>query len=126
MPRRIPPKVARQANARVHNWSKWAFWIVLGVLALAAYAVWATYYILTNRDATLIGHSVACVERPAAEYFQACNALWDGPACALESRSRMLEFYEPIDYACAKTEPPKQFRFPVSREPVEVDYAEAS
>jgi hypothetical protein len=38
----------------------------------------------------------------------------------------MMEFYEPIDYACAKTEPPKQFRFPVSREPAEVEYAEAS
>lgn len=124
--RRIPPKVARKANARVHNVSKWAFLFVLGVLALAAYSVWTTLYILTNRDATLIGHSVACTDRPAAEYFMTCNAIWDGAACMHESRSRMLEFYEPIDYACAKTEPPKQFRFPVNRDPLEVEYAEAS
>jgi hypothetical protein len=38
----------------------------------------------------------------------------------------MINWYEGIDYACAQTEPQKQFRFPVNRKPVEVEYAEAS
>ena len=126
MPRRIPPKVARKANARVHNVSKWAFWFVLSWIALLAWGVYAFIHIQTNSQATLIGKSVDCVERPAWDYFAFCAPLRDGAACTLESRSRMMEFYEPIDYACAKTEPQKQFRFPVNREPLEVEYAEAS
>ena len=124
--RRIPPKLARKANARVHNVSKWAFWFVLSWIALAAWGVYAFIHIQANKQAILIGKSVDCVERPAWDYFAFCNGLRDGAACALESRSRMMRWYETIDYACAKTEPPKQFRFPVNREPVEVDYAEAS
>jgi len=126
MPRRIPPKTARKANARVHNVSKWAFWLALAFIASLAHSVWSELRAHQNREAVLIGKSVDCVERPAWDYFAFCNGLRDGAACSLESRSRMMEFYEPIDYACAKTEPQKQFRFPVNREPVEVEYAEAS
>lgn len=124
--RRIPPKVARKANARVHNVSKWGFWLALAFIASLAHSVWSELRAFQNRDATLIGKSVNCVERPAWDYMAFCSPLHDGPACTHESRSRMINWYEGIDYACAKTEPPKQFRFPVNREPVEVDYAEAS
>ncbi len=124
--RRIPPKVARQINQRRHDWSKWAFWLALIFLASLAHSVWAELRAYQNRHAILIGASVDCIERPAWDYMAFCSPLHDGPACSHESRSRMIDWYEGIDYACAKTEPPKQFRFPVSREPVEVDYAEAS
>lgn len=126
MPRRIPPKVARKANARVHNVSKWAFWFVLSWIALAAWGVYSFIHIQANSQATLIGKSVDCVERPSFDYFAFCNGLRDGAACTLESRSRMMEFYEPIDYACAKTEPPKKFRFPVNRETETLEIAEVS
>ena len=122
--RRIPPKVARKANARVHNVSKWAFWFVLSWIALAAWGVYALVHIQMNSQATLIGKSVNCVERPAWDYMAFCSPLHDGPACTHESRSRMINWYEGIDYACAKTEPPKQFRFPVNRETETLEIAE--
>ena len=124
MPRRIPPKVARNVNAKVHNVSRWAFWVALFILALIAYAVWITLYVLSNQQAILVGKSVDCVDRPSYDYFAFCNGLRDGAACTHESRSRMMTFYEPIDYACAKSEPPKQFRFPTHREPETLEVAE--
>ena len=117
-------RIAKKAPA--HDLGKAPFYGALLFIAVVGYAVWATQHIMVNREATLIGHSVSCNDRPSFDYFAFCTPLRDGAACSLESRSRMMEFYEPIDYACAKTEPQKQFRFPVNREPVEVEYAEAS
>jgi len=102
---------------------KGVVWGILGFMALAAYAVWATANLYANRQYTALGKAVDCVERPSFEYFSFCNPQADGPACGLASQSRMMHFYEPIDYACAQFEPQRAFVFRVSdpdREPLEV------
>jgi hypothetical protein len=109
-----------------HDMGKAPFYLALLFIAVVGYAVWATQHILVNREATLIGHSVSCNDRPSFDYFAFCTPLRDGAACSLESRSRMMQWYEGIDYACAKTEPPKQFRFPVNKEPETLEIAEVS
>ncbi|NQY98949.1 MAG: hypothetical protein HRT82_17480 [Henriciella sp.] len=89
------------------------FWFALFFLALLGYAVWATVNLYVNRQYVAVGKAVECVERPSFEYFAHCNALADGPACTLASQSRMMAFYEPIDYACAQFEPSRAFVFSV-------------
>ncbi len=92
---------------------KGVVWFGIFFLALLSYAIWATAYIYSNRQNVAVGEAVRCVERPSFEYFAHCNALADGPACTLASQSRMMAFYEPIDYACAQFEPSRAFVFSV-------------
>jgi hypothetical protein len=106
--------------------TKWVPWVLLAVIASLAHSLWAELRAHQNRQAVLIGKSVDCVERPSFDYFARCNALHDGAACTHESRSRMMEFYEPIDYACAQLEPSRVFRFPVEKEPETLEVAEVS
>ena len=117
-------QIGYQRQARSHAVEvKGAFWGILGALVLIGYALWATLNIYSNRQYTALGKAVDCVERPSFEYFSFCNPQADGPACGLASQSRMMHFYEPIDYACAQFEPKRTFVFRVvdpEREPLEV------
>ena len=102
------------------------YYVALLLIALIGYSIWASQQILMNRQAVLIGKSVDCVERPSFDYFAFCNGLRDGAACTYESQSRMMRFYEPIDYACAQLEPSRVFRFPVEKEPETLEVAEVT
>lgn len=92
---------------------KGVVWFGLFFMALLAYAIWATANLYSNRQYTALGKAVQCVERPSYEYFKFCNAQADGAACMLASQSRMLQWYDPIDEACARFEPQRAFRFHV-------------
>ncbi len=118
-------QVRREEKARpkVHEW-KGAFWIVLGLFALLALLVWSLSQNVMNHRYVQLGKSVDCVERPSYEYFNFCNAKVDGAACTFASQSRMMQFYEPIDYACAQYEPQRPFIFPVNNEPETLEVAE--
>ncbi len=118
-------RVARK-GARPIDLGKAPFIFALSWLAMAAALIWCAVHITSNRQATLIGKSIDCAERPSFDYFAFCNGLRDGAACTLESRSRMMAFYEPIDYACAQLEPPRKFRFPTHTEPETLEMAEVS
>jgi hypothetical protein len=109
-----------------HDIGKAPFYLALLFIVVVGYAVWATQYILLNREAALIGHSVSCNDRPSFDYFAFCTPLRDGAACTYESQSRMMRFYEPIDYACAQLEPSRVFRFPVEKEPETLEVAEVT
>ena len=113
--RRIPPKVARNVNAKVHNFSRWAFWVALFVLALAAYAVWTTHYIYSNSPYVTIGKSVDCHTRPFPKALR-CNPRIDGIDCDVGSRNWLKEWHEPIDYACALSGPDPVFVFSTYRD----------
>ena len=93
---------------------KGAFWGILLALTLVGYSVWASLNIYSNRQYTAVGKAVECESRPSYEYFRFCSPQADGVACTLASQSRMLAFYEPIDYACAQFEPQRVFVFEVS------------
>lgn len=123
--RRIPAKVKRPKPIEL-KFGKWGFWAFLFVLVSPALIVGynGVNTALMNSHYIRLGKAVNC-DRPSFEYFAYCNALWDGPACTLEGRSRMMKFYEPIDYACAQLEPEKAFVFPVyEAEVIEVASAE--
>jgi hypothetical protein len=92
---------------------KGVVWFFLFFMALLAYAVWATASLYSNRQYTALGKAVQCVERPSYEYFKFCNGLVDGSACMLASQSRMMQWYDPIDEACAQFEPKRSFVFEV-------------
>ena len=92
---------------------KGVVWFGLFFFALLAYAIWSSAYIFSTRQSVAIGLAVDCIERPSFDYFAFCNANVDGPACTLASQSRMMQFYEPIDYACAQFEPQRAFVFKV-------------
>lgn len=92
---------------------KGVVWFGLFFMALIGYAVWSTAYIYSNRQHTLIGKAVDCVQRPSFEYFGFCSPQADGPACMYASQTRMQAFYDPIDFACAQFEPQRAFRFHV-------------
>lgn len=109
-------------RAQAHE-IKGVVWFGLFFMALLAYAVWASVYIYSNRQNIAVGQSVDCVGRVSYDYFRFCNAQVDGAACMWASQSRMLQFYEPIDYACAQFEPQRAFVFEVrdpETEPLEV------
>ena len=125
MSRRIPPKVARKVGAKVHNVSKWAFWFVLSWIALAAWGVYSSLHMYMNKEATLIGRAVDCVNRPSPMALK-CDPWVDGIACTEGSRGWLRDWHQPIDYACARFEPDRVFRFPVNRETETLEIAEVS
>ena len=93
---------------------KFIFWVLLSWIALAAGLVWCLFYIFLNSQYTLLGKSVNCVERPNWEAVQRCNAAREGVACMHETQTELANWYDPIDYACSKSEPERLFRFPAS------------
>lgn len=98
---------------------------VLLAIALLAFMAYTHLVLLKDRKYIEAGKA-ACDNRPSFEYFSFCNARFDGPACAHETRPRMMDWYEPVDYACAKAGPDRVFVFEV-REPLEgVEIASAS
>ena len=109
-------------RAQAHE-IKGVVWFGLFFMALLAYAIWATANLYANRQYTALGKAVQCVERPSYDYFAFCNGLVDGKACMLASQSRMMQWYDPIDEACAQFEPQRAFVFEVidpETEPLEV------
>ena len=63
----------------------------------------------------------ACANRPAYHYFHRCNASMDGPACTLESRTRLMEWYDPVDAACAGIGDQEPFVFKIQEPELEED-----
>ena len=102
---------------------KWVFWALLSWVIIFASLVWCLFYIFLNSQYTLVGKSISCEQRPSFEYFMRCNARFDGPACTEESQTRMMDFYAPIDAACAQLEPDRPFVFPVHSEPEQIEIA---
>lgn len=112
----MPPKAIpyQRPIKRAHAVElKGVVWFGLFFMALLAYAIWATANLYANRQYTALGKAVECDRRPSYEYFRFCSPQADGVACTLASQSRMLAFYEPIDYACAQFEPDRSFVFHV-------------
>jgi len=105
---------------------KGVVWFGLGIISLFAYSIWATGKIYADRQYAEIGRAVICEDRPSYEYFRFCNPQADGVACTMASQSRMLEFYEPIDYACAKGEPERPFVFPTNSDRMPTMVADAT
>lgn len=95
---------------------KGVFWGILLALTLVGYSVWASLNIYSNRQYTAVGKAVQCVERPSYEYFRFCNGLVDGKACTLANRTRMMDWYGPVDEACAQFEPHRTFVFTINTE----------
>ena len=105
---------------------KWFGWLLVAVIALPAVVM--TYNGINeaywNAQYIRLGKAVDCRTRPSPEYLQYCNPASDGVACASESRSRLVDWHGPIDYACAQYEPERVFRFPVYNEPETLELAE--
>jgi len=116
-------KAKAKQETQIHEWKN-AFWYILGFIALVGWAGYATVNMFANEKYVQLGKAVDCIERPSFEYFAFCNARMDGAACTLASQSRMMQFYEPIDYACAQYEPQRPFVFPVNNEPETLEVAE--
>lgn len=104
---------------------KWPVWILLAVMVSPALLLTynAVNEALLNRHYIALGKATSCIERPNWESMQRCNATMEGEACLHETQTALMDWYGPIDYACAKSEPGRMFRFQVR--PQEVEYAEA-
>lgn len=107
------------------KWASWPIWLIASVLLFAVglniynglnKAYWNAQYIS-------VGKAVDCRNRPPPTYLQWCNPKVDGVHCIHESRTRLAEWHEPIDFACAQFEPDRTFVFPVDNEPESLEVA---
>ncbi len=114
----------RRTAARQTQEIKGAFWYILGILAVICVAIYSSASLVANQRYIQLGKSIDCIERPSFDYFAFCSPQADGAACTLASQTRMQQFYEPIDYACAQFEPDRRFKFPVNNEPETLELAE--
>lgn len=77
---------------------------VLAVILLAGGVFWATTSVSNTLKFAAAGKA-ACAQQVSVEYLKRCVPTSDGPACALESKTRLERWYEPIAFACAQIGP---------------------
>ena len=78
--------------------------VVLALCALGGGIWWASVSIGSTLKYANAGKA-ACAQQVNVEYLKRCVPTSDGPACALESMTRLERWYEPIAFACAQIGP---------------------
>ena len=99
-----------------------ATWLINGLIFLLAFPglLWVFVSLDTWANKKYIeAGKAACQGLPSYEYLLRCDQRSDGVACTDENRTRLMDWYDPIDFACAKIDNDEPFVLPVSQSPVE-------
>ena len=78
--------------------------VIAAIVAIGGLAYWATTSVSNTLKYARAGKA-ACQQQVSVDYLKRCVPTSDGPACALESKTRLERWYEPIAFACAQIGP---------------------